>query len=160
MKNDSMNLLAQLSVATDQLLDVKVPTARTSFAISPKLVAAVALVISSSAFAETAKPALAKEIKWDVDTAILFYSETDRVTAIEPVVSATRVYGEDRAWNVKLVVDSLTGASPTGAVPSSAPQTYTRPSGNGNYTIGANEQVLDDTFLDTRVALRDRKSVV
>ena len=89
--------------------------------------------------------------EWDVDTAILFYSETDdRVQAVEPVVSATRNFEDDRSLNLKAVADTLTGASPTGATPSDEVQTLTKPSGNGNYTIQPGEQVLDDTFLDTR----------
>jgi len=49
------------------------------------------------------------------------------------------------------VVDSLTGASASGAVAQSNSQTFTRPSGNGQYTVAAGETPLDDTFHDTRV---------
>ncbi|MGB5326188.1 MAG: DUF3570 domain-containing protein [Pseudomonadales bacterium] len=90
---------------------------------------------------------------WDIDTAVLYYNETDRVQAIEPVVSATRQFDGERSLNTKLVVDVLTGASPNGAVASDFPQTYTRPSGKGNFTISNREIPLDDTFKDTRFAL-------
>lgn len=89
---------------------------------------------------------------WQFDTALLFYSETDRVTAIEPVVSGRRYYEDDAFLDMKLVLDALTGASANGAVPSSQPETYTRPSGNGFYTTPAGETPLDDTFHDTRGA--------
>ena len=47
----------------------------------------------------------------------------------------------------------MTGASPSGAVSTAAPQTFTSPSGNAVYTTAAGEIPFDDTFLDTRVAL-------
>ncbi|MBC7193398.1 DUF3570 domain-containing protein [Marinobacter sp.] len=89
--------------------------------------------------------------EWDVNTAILFYSETDdRVQAVEPVISATRYFEDGRSLNLKAVADTLTGASPNGATPSDEVQTFTKPSGNGSYEIQPSEQPLDDTFQDTR----------
>ncbi|GIX21822.1 MAG: hypothetical protein KatS3mg121_0605 [Gammaproteobacteria bacterium] len=90
--------------------------------------------------------------EWRFDTALLYYSEADgRVSAAEPVVRASRVDEEGgRELNFKLVLDSLTGATPTGALPSSRPQTFSRPSGNGRYTVEAGAVPLDDTFHDTR----------
>jgi hypothetical protein len=92
--------------------------------------------------------------EWDVDTAVLFYSEADdRVQAAEPVVSATLNLEDERAWNIKFVADTLTGATPNGATPSDEIQTFTRPSGEGSYNVAAGENPLDDTFHDTRGAL-------
>ncbi|MCM0613375.1 DUF3570 domain-containing protein [Marinobacter sediminum] len=92
--------------------------------------------------------------EWDVETALLVYSETDdRVQAAEPVISATRNYDGDRKLNLKLIADTLTGASPSGATPSDLPQTFTRPSGSGSYDVAAGDAPLDDSFKDTRVAL-------
>lgn len=92
--------------------------------------------------------------EWDVETALLVYSETDdRVQAAEPVISATRNFDGDKKLNLKLVADTLTGASPSGATPSDLVQTFTRPSGSGNYTVEAGEAPLDDSFKDTRVAV-------
>ncbi|MES9990391.1 MAG: DUF3570 domain-containing protein [Candidatus Thiodiazotropha sp.] len=90
---------------------------------------------------------------WDFDSAVLFYSEVDRVTAIEPVITAQRDFGDERKLNLKMVFDSLTGASANGATPSDQPQTFTKPSGEGSYTTDADETPLDDTFKDFRVAL-------
>lgn len=89
---------------------------------------------------------------WTYDSAILYYSETDRVTAIEPVFSARRELVDDGLLDLKLVFDSLTGASASGAMPSSQPQTFTRPSGRGSYTVDPGSTPLDDTFHDKRGA--------
>lgn len=90
---------------------------------------------------------------WDVDSAILYYAESDgRVQAIEPVISARRDLGDDEILSWKLVVDSLTGSSASGAVPSTAVQTFTRPSGRGSYSVDANDTPLDPSFKDTRLA--------
>jgi len=96
---------------------------------------------------------------WDIDTAFLFYSESDsRVQAAEPAVYLGRNLGDegDRI-DLRLVVDALTGATPNGAhaisAANGAPQTFSTPSGNGTYTAEAGETPLDDTFHDTRVAV-------
>lgn len=91
--------------------------------------------------------------KWAFDAATLIYVEDDsRVTAIEPVISATKTYDSETKLNIKVAGDTLTGASPNGATPSNEAQTFTGPSGNGGYTTQANEQPLDDTFKDTRLS--------
>ena len=91
---------------------------------------------------------------WDISSAILFYQENDgRVSAIEPVISGSRELAEGEKINLKLVLDSLTGATPNGAHASSSIQTFTNPSGRQAYTVNPGETPLDDTFLDTRVAL-------
>ncbi|MCW8956317.1 MAG: DUF3570 domain-containing protein [Gammaproteobacteria bacterium] len=91
---------------------------------------------------------------WDIQSALMIYSESDgRVSAIEPIVSGKKEIGEDETVNIKLVLDSLTGATPNGAHASSDVQTFTNPSGNKPYTVQPGENPLDDTFLDTRVAL-------
>lgn len=97
---------------------------------------------------------VAADNPWSVDTTLLYYQENDgRVQALEPVISATRDMGGDRFFNTKLVVDVLTGASPNGAAPSDQVQTFTRPSGSGDYATSAGDIPLDDTFRDTRGAL-------
>lgn len=95
---------------------------------------------------------LAKNIDdWKVDAALMYYGEQDRVQAIEAIGTAQKNFGDDSVLDLKLVVDSLTGASASGAVAQSNSQTFTRPSGNGQYTVAAGETPLDDTFHDTRV---------
>lgn len=95
----------------------------------------------------------AAESEWDIDSAVLYYSESDsRISAFEPVISANKDLGDDEILSLKLVIDSLTGASATGAVPSTQVQTFTRPSGSGSYQVDPNDTPLDDTFKDTRLA--------
>ncbi len=116
---------------------------------SPLNAAALALLgLSGGATGQTTEPG------WEFDTSTLVYSETGgRVQAVEPKLRATR-YGKDgQIITGAVTVDVLTGASPNGAAPASAPQTFSRPSGNGQYTAAPGETPLDDTFHDTRVAL-------
>ncbi len=102
-----------------------------------------------------ATPVIAAEVeRWQVDTSLFYYGEGDgRVQDISLRAAIRRVLANDRVLNFDLSVDSLTGASPTGAVPTDFVQTFTRPSGNGSYQIAAGELPLDDTFKDTRVAV-------
>lgn len=96
----------------------------------------------------------AKDHGWQVDTAALLYKENDgRVQAIEPVVNLKKDYGDERVLNLKLVLDSLTGASPNGAAPAGKTQTFTGPSGNAKYTAQPGDLPLDDQFKDTRTAV-------
>ncbi|ADZ92160.1 hypothetical protein Marme_2938 [Marinomonas mediterranea MMB-1] len=112
------------------------------------------LSAASCALIAGTSPAVNAAESWDVDSAFLLYSESDgRVSAAEPVISATKNYDEETKLNFKLVADTLTGASPNGATPGDHVQTFTRPSGNGSYDVAASEQPLDDTFRDTRIAL-------
>jgi len=59
---------------------------------------------------------------------------------------------EDSFLNLTFGLDTLTGASPNGAAPSSVVQTFTSPSGNGSYKVGAGSPPLDSTFHDSRIA--------
>ncbi|MDH5472415.1 MAG: DUF3570 domain-containing protein [Gammaproteobacteria bacterium] len=112
------------------------------------------LALATCALLQTAGSTAQAGDEWEIDSALMIYSENDsRVTAIEPIVSARKEMGEDKFFGVKLVLDALTGATPNGAHASGTAQTFTRPSGNGSYTVAAGENPLDDTFHDTRVAL-------
>jgi hypothetical protein len=85
---------------------------------------------------------------------MLYYAEGDgRVRDASFNVLANKELREDGLLGLTLAFDSLTGASPSGAAPSTMPQTFTRPSGGGSYTIGAGLIPLDDSFLDTRTAI-------
>lgn len=95
------------------------------------------------------QPAEATEVR----TAVLGYSEQDRVQAFEAIIDATHEFGGGKIGNLHVVYDALSGASPNGAVPSQALQSFTRPSGNGVYTAAPGETPLDDTFWDTRMAV-------
>ena len=58
---------------------------------------------------------------------------------------------EDTFVDVTLSVDTLSGASPNGAVPTGVVQTFTTPSGNIRTTSG-NDIPLDGSFHDRRIA--------
>jgi hypothetical protein len=90
---------------------------------------------------------------WETDVAVLGYSEIERVSAIEPAISTRKTFDDDSVLGLKLVLDSLTGASPNGASQTNQVQTFTRPSGSGNYQTKPSETPLDDTFHDTRVSI-------
>jgi len=101
----------------------------------------------------TALYAAETDAGWKIDTAYLFYSEKDRVEASEPTIKAQKTFADDSKLNLNLVLDTLTGPSPSGAAPSNVPQTFTQPSGAGSYTIPAGEIPLDDTFHDMRTQI-------
>ncbi len=110
-----------------------------------------ALAAASCALLGQSAQAQETESEWQFDTAILYYGETDRVQLLEGVFNANKDFGDEHIFNGKLVIDTLTGASASGAVAQPDVQTFTRPSGNGSYSVAANETPLDDTFKDTRV---------
>jgi len=133
-KKMPINMKAALTIATSALLGT-VPTAVNA-----------ADEVSNSAKAQ-------QESTWDFDTAFLYYSESDRVSAAEAIIAATKTFENDEVLNLKLTIDALTGASANGATAQPNVQTFTRPSGKGSYQTQANETPLDDTFKDTRVQL-------
>lgn len=95
-----------------------------------------------------------EEPDWQFDTSLLYYGESDdRVQDASLNVLARRLFPDDRILSIGLAVDSLTGATPSGAVPQGEVQTFTRPSGEATYMVAPGALPLDDTFLDTRYAL-------
>ena len=116
--------------------------------------ATCALLGSDSADAqEPLGQSLASPTPWSFDTAVLLYTEADRVSALEAMISANKEFDDEHFLTLKLTIDTLTGASASGAVEQPQVQTFTRPSGNGQYQIAAGTTPLDDTFHDTRVQL-------
>lgn len=109
-------------------------------------VASCSLLGSTAAVADT-------ENSWEFETALLVYSEADRVSAAEAIINGNKEFDDQHFLNLRLTVDTLTGASANGAVAQAGVQTFTRPSGNGQYQIKGGETPLDDTFHDTRVQL-------
>jgi hypothetical protein len=95
-----------------------------------------------------------EEPKWDFNTSLLYYGEdANRVQDLSFKSLSRRLFADDKILSLGLTVDTLTGASPNGAIRQDIPQTFTRPSGNGSYEVPAGELPLDDTFKDTRVAI-------
>lgn len=92
--------------------------------------------------------------KYSGEVGFLGYSETKgRVQALEPAFKFNAEFDGERVWSTKLVFDSLTGASPNGAINSKQPQTFTSPSGSASYTVNPGEQPLYNQFKDSRVNL-------
>jgi hypothetical protein len=89
---------------------------------------------------------------WEVDSAVLYYAEEDRVKVVEPTVSAKKDLGNDRHLTLRGVFDSMTGASPNGATATDRVQTFTSPSGNKIYSVDANDMPIVE-FRDVRAAL-------
>ena len=110
-----------------------------------------------------------------VDSALAYYKEGNgRVTAIEPVVSLRRDSGDDHVLDLNLTFDSLSGATPNGALTSHKPQTFASPSGSSLssapqtyttssgqvayssapvYTIAPGQLPVDPNYHDQRVAV-------
>lgn len=119
--------------------------------VSAALAAASCALLGTSAQAEGDFWDFSKD--WKFDTGFLYYGEQDRVSAVEGVFSATREPEYNDKFSFKVVLDSLTGASPSGAIAQPNNQTFTKPSGNGQYTVDAGDIPLDDTFRDTRLQM-------
>lgn len=132
---------------------MKNKTDKTNIKAALTLATAALLGTSSLAQASTTSTASSEESTWEFDSAFLFYSEVDRVSAGEAIFNAKKTFADDEILNLKLTIDALTGASANGAVAQPNVQTFTRPSGKGQYTIEAGDIPLDDTFHDTRVQL-------
>ncbi len=112
------------------------------------------LTMATCALLQAGAPAAQAETgDWDIDMAMLYYSEADgRVSVFEPVISVSKEIDEDEFLKFRLVYDVLTGSTPYGAIPTTEEQTFTKPSGQGNYTTPAGELPLNSSFRDTRVA--------
>jgi uncharacterized protein DUF3570 len=91
---------------------------------------------------------------WSVDSALAYYHENGRVTAIEPVVDVSKVFADGQSLNLNATFDALSGASPNGALPSHSPQTFTSPSGKAGhvYTIAPGQLPADPHYSDARFA--------
>ncbi len=119
--------------------------------IASTLAAATCALLGSTVIAPVNA---AEEPVWEFDTALLYYGESDdRVQDLSLNVLAVRNFVDDHVLTLGLGVDTLTGATPIGAMPFDGPQTFTSPSGLQVRSTPAAEIPLDDSFLDTRVAL-------
>jgi len=119
--------------------------------VSATLAAATCALLGGTASAPVKAQ---EEPKWEFNTALLYYGEDDdRVQDASLSILAIRDFLDEQSLALGLSVDTLTGATPSGANRSNGAQTFTRPSGRGAYTTAAGDLPLDDTFRDTRVSL-------
>jgi hypothetical protein len=109
-------------------------------------------LLASSCALLGSSPALADNGDWSFDTGVLYYSEQDRVQAIEPAAIIKRDFGDDSSLTARVVTDTLSGATPTGAMPSSKGGTTTSASG-GSSTNTPGATPVDPNFKDLRKAL-------
>lgn len=96
--------------------------------------------------------ALAEDPDWEVDTSYLSYVESDdRVSVSKAIANLTRLQG-DNELVVNLVHDTMSGASPTGAIRSNdSVATFTGVSGGNGFTANNGSDYSLSTFEDTRV---------
>jgi hypothetical protein len=87
---------------------------------------------------------------WQLDATGLVYSERRRTSVVEPVGRLTRLFQDGQTLSAQLAIDAITGASPTGALPSGQVQTVT--SASGTTSIHAADQVPTHKFSDLRGA--------
>ena len=97
--------------------------------------------------------------EWQFDSALAYYHEDGRIQAVEPVVSASRDYGDGGSIGLNFTFDALSGSSPNGALPSHAPQTFASPSAKSFttarhlYTTAPGNLPVDPNYSDSRVAV-------
>ena len=103
--------------------------------------------------AQTAETAAEPE-PWSTDTSFLYYSESQRMTIMEPQFDVQRNFSDDRSLNILVTVDTISGSTPIGTLPltpDTAPHTITSASGRvTNPSIGL---IPTTTFNNTRYAV-------
>lgn len=92
------------------------------------------------------------------DSALAYYREDGRIQAIEPVVNISKTFAGGDVASLDITFDSLSGASPNGAVAGNVPQTFASPSGTSLttgrhlYTIAPGRLPADPNYQDDRIA--------
>lgn len=107
--------------------------------------AALALLLVPAAAAAADSPAT------QIDYTTLFYGEQGRAQVLEPVVRATRLFGDGQVLSAQLTLDLITGASPSGALPAGTIQTTT--SSSGRVVSTAANTIPTTKFEDRRAGL-------
>ena len=98
-----------------------------------------------------------------IDADLLYYKENGgRVQAIEPLVNLKKDFGDQRLLDGTFTLDSLSGATPNGAIPAHKVQTFASPSSTSLipepgyktrlYTIAPGDLPQDPHFKEQRVA--------
>jgi hypothetical protein len=85
-----------------------------------------------------------------VDVTSLLYGEVGRTQVVEPVVRFTHLWADGQSVSAQLGIDVITGASPTGALPSGVVQTRT--SASGHVITSPAGAIPMAPFHDSRVA--------
>jgi Protein of unknown function (DUF3570) len=138
-------------------LKPKIPPVKTASARRRLMAASCALLSAGAARSQEASVAPTRSgllEDWSVDSALAYYHENGRVTAVEPVVNVSKVFADGESLDFNATFDALSGASPNGALPSHSSQTFTGPSGKAShvYTIAPGQLPADPNYHDTRFA--------
>ena len=88
---------------------------------------------------------------WNVDVGYLYYNEPDRITVDTYMAMISGNLSDKDTVKLGLVFDTLTGSTPTGALPSSDTVTVTSASGAGGGSVGGADGTAP--FDDTRLAI-------
>lgn len=111
--------------------------------------------ISASAKPPASAPApLPSTDRWTFDTSFTRYSESERITVIEPQIGVRRDFAGERSLNILVTVDTISGSTPLGTLPATAntaPNTVTNASGRAYNPIIGKVPLSDMT--DTRIAI-------
>jgi hypothetical protein len=138
-------------------LKPKIPPAKKASKRRRLMAASCALLSAGAARsqeASVAPPSSGLLEDWSVDSALAYYHENGRVTAVEPIVNISKVFADGESLDFNATFDALSGASPNGALPSRSSQTFTGPSGKAShmYTIAPGQLPADPNYHDTRFA--------
>lgn len=90
-----------------------------------------------------------------VDSALAYYHEDGRIHAVEPIVNLSKTFADGKVLSMNATFDSLSGASPNGALTSNKPQTFASPSGtkSNSYTVAPGQLPADPNYHDERIAV-------
>ena len=110
-------------------------------------------VATCTLLSQGAHQAAATESSWTSDTSYLFYSEADRVTVHKIITNADVALGDSSVLSLEAVYDTITGATPTGAVKSVNNVSVTTPSSGGNGFKTASGTPDMAQFDDTRLGV-------
>ncbi len=112
-------------------------------------------IATCTLLSQGAQQAGATESSWTTDASYLFYSEADRVTVNKVVTNAEVTLGDNHLLTLEAVYDTITGATPTGAVKAlGANVSATTPSSGGNaYELVSSGNPALAKFGDTRLGV-------
>lgn len=89
---------------------------------------------------------------WEVDTSYLSYTESDNRVSVSKAIANLARQGESGSIAVNLVHDTMSGASPTGAIRSAnSAVTYTGVSGSAGVSSANRGDYSKSQFEDTRI---------
>lgn len=136
-------------------MQLTVPAARG--AVASRLRSAACVLLAAAAPATARADAAAPT--WQFDASGLYYSESARTHILEPQAKITRLFANGATLSAQVELDAMSGASPTGALPTDkaviqqAPQTSTSASGGGSSGTYNPYAVPTAAFHDFRGAL-------